>query len=137
MMAKDAKANRLGELKASLQEAAKAPAPRPPSVFETVKALLPEIDALKAKRWTDAQIRDRLSANGCEMALGTFRQYYQRASREVGGTSKRAKNNISGERKAKENANATPKPSELATAPRATTGEGKKNLGHKLGDDDV
>lgn len=131
------KAPNMAKLEAALDQAAKAEPPRPPTGYETVVTLLPRIQALKSKRYTDAEILDLLKENGVEMSLGTFRQYYQRATRDTGATPTRTRKQPAGERKAKENANATPKPSELASAPRATTGEGKKNLGHKLGDDDV
>jgi hypothetical protein len=72
----------LKELRTFLQRKASEAAPRPASLFNAVVELLPEILALRRRRYTDLEIRDLLKAKGVEMSLGTFRQYVQRAIRQ-------------------------------------------------------
>lgn len=56
-----------------------------PSGYEAVRAVLPEIKALKAKRRTDAEIRELLMTKGFKLSLATLRQYIQNATRELAG----------------------------------------------------
>ncbi len=66
------------------EEADKTPASRL-SVYERIRLLLPEIDALFAKRRTRAEVCELLNSRGFSMSLGTFSQYYARAKRESEG----------------------------------------------------
>lgn len=147
-MAKSTTPEALAELQALLRDTAKTAPPRTASVYETVKSLLPDIKELKAKRFTDQQIRDLFVGKGLDISLGTFRQYLQRANREAGVVptrkppTKRAKRETTSEtaqpeKDANADANAKPKPSEMAHAPRAKTGTGAKATGHRLNDADL
>lgn len=158
-MAKQGNPEALTELQTLLRDTAKTAPMRTASIYETVKGLLPDIRELKAKRFTDAEIRDMFAAKGFEISLGTFRQYLQRANREAGVTSMRAapKQRAKGkqtqdtaeakressagakanETTAKPDANEKPKPSEMAVAPRPKTGAGAKATGHRLNDSEL
>lgn len=142
-MAKPAKSE-IAEARQALREALKSEPDRGPSAYSRVKELLPDIEAAKAKRFTDSEILDLLKPHGVELALGTFRLYVHKASKEAGRPPKRT-------RRPKVAAPASvaaapnpppntvqPKPSDLASAPRPSSGaKGKAALSHKLGDDDV
>lgn len=158
-MAKQTNPEALAELQNLLRDTAKSAPQRTASIYETVKGLLPDIRELKAKRFTDAEIRDMFAEKGFEISLGTFRQYLQRANREEGvaptRTTPKPRARIkqasevtetkpdanagakANDTKAAPDANATPKPSELAVAPRAKTGAGAKATGHRLNDADL
>lgn len=158
-MAKQGNPEALTELQTLLRDTAKTAPMRTASIYETVKGLLPDIRELKAKRFTDAEIRDMFAAKGFEISLGTFRQYLQRANREAGVTSLRAtpKPRAKGkqaddatganvesnagakanEAKAKPDANEKPKPSDMAVSPRPKTGAGAKATGHRLNDSEL
>lgn len=149
------------ELQALLRDTAKAAPPRGGTAYDTIRELLPDIRELKAKRYTDSEILDLFEKKGIKMALGTFRQYVQRAVRETGGepmrnasarpkarnkkTPEATKSETAANAGAKANANDTanaeasakPKPSDVAVAPRAKTGAGAKATGHRLSDDDL
>lgn len=79
------------KLRAALREMASEQPLRSQSMFQKIKEILPEIRDLKNKRFTDIEILQRLSANGIDMSLGTFRQYVNRAMREQWGAPTRAK----------------------------------------------
>lgn len=147
-MAKTTDPAALAELKSLLQETAKSAPPRSATAYDTVKGLYPDIRELKAKRFTDQEIVDMLASKGFDISLGTFRQYIQRATRELGEPvtrTRRKQDRIkkpdtesgSTKREANADANAEPKPSELAVSPRAKTGAGAKATGHRLNDEDL
>ena len=71
----------LSDIKSFLKQRAAKPPERPASAFEAIKSLLPEIVALKRKRYTDREIRDLLAEKGLNVSLGTFQQYINRAKR--------------------------------------------------------
>ncbi|MBK3402339.1 hypothetical protein H0176_15385 [Methylorubrum populi] len=73
------------ELRAFLREQIELAPSRKPSAFEAVKAVLPEIKELKAKRRTDAEIGEFLARMGVKLSVGTLRQYIQNATRELAG----------------------------------------------------
>jgi hypothetical protein len=78
-MDKTMKDGDLQDVRKFLRQTAAGTPPRRASVFETVSALLPEILALKKKRYTDEEICRLLGEKGIKLSLGTFRQYYRRA----------------------------------------------------------
>jgi hypothetical protein len=127
-------ATRIEDLRAALQSAAKSGPSRTPTASDAVITLYPEIAALKAKRYTDAEILDLLKDKGLVMALGTFRQYYGRAARKANGTAG-APTLSKDQHKAKQKIE--PKPSELARKPVPKAGVGKAVFSHRLCDDDV
>lgn len=128
-------AGNLNKLKQALKEMASEEPKRQPSMFEAIKDLLPEIRELKSKRFTDAEILERLNANGIRMSLGTFRQYLNRASRADQEIPLRMKDERKSESGLKRKVTRKPKPSETATKPSGTLSESKMALGHKLNDD--
>ena len=73
------------ELRAFLREQVALTPNRTPSGYDAIRAVLPEIRALKAKRWTDAEIRELLARMGVRLSLATLRQYTQKAAREAAG----------------------------------------------------
>ena len=73
------------ELRAFLREQVALAPNRTPSGYDAIKAVLPEIRALKAKRRTDAEIRELLARMGVKLSLATLRQYTQKATREAAG----------------------------------------------------
>ena len=73
------------ELRAFLREQVALTPNRTPSGYDAIKAVLPEIRALKAKRRTDAEIRELLARMGVKLSLATLRQYTQKATREAAG----------------------------------------------------
>lgn len=73
------------QLRAFLREQVALAPSRKPTGYEAVKAVLPEIKALKAKHRTDAEIREFLSRMGVTLSLATLRQYTQSATRELAG----------------------------------------------------
>ncbi|MBP2506259.1 MULTISPECIES: hypothetical protein [Methylobacterium] len=73
------------ELRAFLREEIRLAPSRKPSAYEAVKAVLPEIKALKTKCKTDAEIRELLARKGVELSVATLRQYIQNATRELAG----------------------------------------------------
>ncbi len=72
-------------LRSFLREQVRLTPSRKPSGYASVKAVLPEIKALKAKRRTDAEIQEMLARMGVTLGLATLRQYIQNASRELAG----------------------------------------------------
>lgn len=125
---------RIEDVRAALQSAAKSEPSRPPTASTAVLTLYPEITALKAKRYTDAEILGLLKEKGLVMALGTFRQYYGRAARKANGatgTATLSEDDIGAKK------NIGPKPSELARKPVPKAGMGKAVFSHRLCDDDV
>lgn len=72
---------RIEDLRSFLREEAERGPTGKASTYEQVVALLPEIDALFARRRTRAEVRDLLASKGLEMSLGTFTQYYAKAKR--------------------------------------------------------
>ena len=127
---------RIEDVRATLQSAAKSGPSRRPTAFEAIATLYPEITALKAKRFTDAEILDLLKRKGLVMALGTFRQYYGRAARKANATTGTAA--LSKEhRKTKAKKNVGSKPSELARNPAPKPGLAKAVFSHRLSDDEV
>lgn len=72
-------------LRAFLREQVRLTPSRKPSGYASVKAVLPEIKALKAKCRTDAEIRALLREMGVTLSLATLRQYIQNATRELAG----------------------------------------------------
>jgi hypothetical protein len=147
-MAKTTDPAALAELKSLLQETAKSAPPRSATAYDTVKGLYPDIRELKAKRFTDREIVDMLASKGFDISLGTFRQYVQRATRELGDEPQRTKRKQTRIKKAETestkltteadgDANAKPKPSELAISSRPKAGAGAKATGHRLSDDDL
>lgn len=138
----------LSELRALLQETAKTAPLRSATAYDTVKGLFPDIQELKAKRFTDKEIVEMLASKGFEISLGTFRQYLQRVTRELRteipspqkkrGRATKAEGEHSGsERDVGAQANAQPKPSELAISSGAKAGLGAKATGHRLSDNDL
>ncbi len=73
------------ELRAFLREQVRLAPDRKPSGYASVKAVLPEIKALKAKRKTDAEIQKLLALKGITLSLGTLSQYIGSAARELAG----------------------------------------------------
>ena len=73
------------ELRAFLREQVRLAPDRKPSGYASVKAVLPEIKALKAKRRTDAEIQKLLALKGITLSLGTLSQYIGSATRELAG----------------------------------------------------
>ncbi|GJE36042.1 hypothetical protein [Methylobacterium persicinum] len=73
------------ELRSFLREQVALTPKRTPSGYDAIKAVLPEIRALKAKRRTDAEIRELLARMGVKLSLATLRQYTQKATREAAG----------------------------------------------------
>ncbi|MCY1640694.1 hypothetical protein [Methylorubrum sp. SL192] len=73
------------ELRAFLREQVRLTPSRKPSGYASVKAVLPEIRALKTKRRTDAEIQEMLARMGVRLSIGTLRQYVQSATRELAG----------------------------------------------------
>lgn len=147
-MAKPTTPEALQELKSLLRQSAERAPERAASLYETVKSLMPDIQELKAKRFTDSEIRDMFAAKGFEISLGTFRQYLQRANREAGlnpvrtsskphARSKKTSGGENARTEANADANAKPKPSEMAVAPRAKAGTGAKATGHRLNDTEL
>ncbi|MBB3938114.1 hypothetical protein [Aureimonas phyllosphaerae] len=76
----------IDDLRSFLREEAERGPTGKASTFDQVVALLPEIDALIARRRTRAEVRDLLASKGLEMSLGTFTQYYAKAKRQAEGT---------------------------------------------------
>lgn len=74
-----------GELRGFLREQINLAPSRKPTVYEAVKAVLPEIQELKARGKTDAEIRELLERMGVKLSLGTFRQYVRNAVKEAKG----------------------------------------------------
>lgn len=67
-------------LRKKLQRAARAK--RPPSALplrEAIRALLPEIMALRRARWSDAQIAEQLSQLGVPLSPGSLAAYVRAA----------------------------------------------------------
>lgn len=136
----------IADARHALREALKTEPDRGPSAYARVKELLPDIEAAKAKRFTDLKILELLKPHGVELALGTFRLYVHKASKEAGRPPKRTRRPkaadaapaIAAPKAAPIPNPVQPKPSDLASAPRPAAGaKGKAALGHKLGDDDV
>ncbi|MDH2313903.1 hypothetical protein [Methylobacterium brachiatum] len=73
------------ELRAFLREQVRLTPSRKPSGYASVKAVLPEIRALKTRRRTDAEIQEMLARMGVRLSLATLRQYVQSATRELAG----------------------------------------------------
>ena len=69
----------LGEVREFLRQKADADAPRGDTAFDLVCTLLPEIIALKKRRYTDEEVCGLLAEKGIVMTLGTFRQYFRKA----------------------------------------------------------
>lgn len=128
-------AGNLNMLKQALKEMASEEPKRQPSMFEAIKDLLPEIRELKSRRFTDAEILERLNANGARMSLGTFRQYLNRANRADGGTSLRMKRDKKSVPELKRDVARKLKPSETVMKPSGALPGSKVSLGHKLDDD--
>ena len=76
------------ELRAFLREQVRLTPSRKPSGYASVRAVLPEIRALKAKLRTDAEIQEMLARMGVTLSLATLRQYIQSAVREQAGQSR-------------------------------------------------
>lgn len=72
-------------LRAFLREQVRLAPSRKPSGYASVKAVLPEIRALKAKCRTDAEIQEMLAQKGVTLSLATLRQYIGSAARELAG----------------------------------------------------
>lgn len=147
-MARSTPSTSLAELKALLQAAAKTAPLRSTSAYDTVRGLYPDIQELKAKRFTDKEIVEMLATKGFEISLGTFRQYLQRLAREPrtetpntpGKRSRTAKPKLehhASNPSAKDDANAQAKPSDLAISSGAKAGTGAKATGHRLSDNDL
>jgi hypothetical protein len=134
-MKSDRVAGNLSKLKQALKEMASEEPKRQPSMFEAIKDLLPEIRELKSRRFTDAEILERLNANGIRMSLGTFRQYLNRANRADDKNPLRTKSERKSESGLKRDVTRRPNPSETAAKPSGTQTETKMALGHKLNDD--
>lgn len=119
------------KLRAALREMASEQPLRSQSMFQKIKEILPEIRNLKNKRFTDVEILQRLSANGIEMSLGTFRQYVNRATREESGTPTRTKRQRNVKPVAKVESSVTPpRPVEASPAPDNASKESKVALTH-------
>jgi len=73
------------ELRVFLREQVRLTPSRKPSGYASVKAVLPEIRALKTRRRTDAEIQEMLARMGVRLIIGTLRQYVQSATRELAG----------------------------------------------------
>jgi hypothetical protein len=147
-MARSTPSTTLAELKALLQEAAKTPPLRSTSAYDTVRGLYPDIQELKAKRFTDKEIVDMLATKGFEISLGTFRQYLQRLAREPRAETPRTPRKHTRTikprtEKSRSNQDANvdttshPKPSDLAISSGAKAGTGAKATGHRLSDNDL
>lgn len=89
-MAKQPKSE-IADARQALREALKSEPDRVPSAYAKIKELLPDIEAAKAKRFTDAKILELLKPHGVELALGTFRLYVHKASKEAGRPAKRTR----------------------------------------------
>ena len=72
-------------LRAFLLEQVRLSPNRRPSGYASVRAVLPEIKALKAKCRTDAEIRELLIAKGITLSLATLQHYIKTATRELAG----------------------------------------------------
>jgi hypothetical protein len=144
------------ELRGFLREQIKLAPSRKPSAYEAVKAVLPEIKELKAKRKTDAEVRELLERMDIKLSLGTFRQYVRNALKEAKGEPlKRTR----GKAKAKPKVNAPParsagssdtaedgrrsgpapgrKTADPRVAPRDGALMGKEATSHRLSDDNL
>lgn len=73
------------ELRVFLREQVRLTPSRKPSGYASVKAVLPEIKALKTRRRTDAEIQEMLARMGVRLSIGTLRVYVQSATRELAG----------------------------------------------------
>lgn len=111
-MAKEPKSD-VAQARQALREALKSEPDRGPSAYAKVKELLPDIEAAKAKRFTDREILDLLKPHGVELSLGTFRLYVHRASKDAGHAPKRT-------RRPKAAGTSTPAPAPKAAAKPAT-----------------
>lgn len=147
-MARPTPPTALAELKALLQQAAKTAPLRSTSAYDTVKGLYPDIQELKAKRFTDKEIVELMATKGFVISLGTFRQYLQRLARELRTETPKAQRKQSrtikpqsehncSEQHASVDANAQPKPSDIAISSGAKAGMGAKATGHRLSDNDL
>ncbi|KOX42521.1 hypothetical protein ADL19_30240 [Streptomyces purpurogeneiscleroticus] len=72
-------------LRTFLREQVRLAPSRKPSGYASVKAVLPEIKALKARCRTDAEIQEFLALKGVRLSLATLRQYIGSAARELAG----------------------------------------------------
>jgi hypothetical protein len=72
-------------LRAFLREQVRLAPNRKPTGYASVKAVLPEIKALKAKCRTDAEIRALLIERGVTLSLATLQHYIKTATRELAG----------------------------------------------------
>ena len=84
-MSKAAEPDPHDALRAFLREQVRLAPSRKPTGYATVKAVLPEIKALKAKCRTDAEIRELLIAKGVNLSLATLQHYIKTATRELAG----------------------------------------------------
>jgi hypothetical protein len=72
---------RIADLRSFLKQQAAKPPARASSAYRAITELLPEILALKRRRYTDREICDFLAEKELNMTLGTFQQYFSRAKR--------------------------------------------------------
>jgi hypothetical protein len=130
------------ELRAFLREQVALTPNRTPSGYDAIRAVLPEIRALKAKRRTDAEIRELLARMGVKLSLATLRQYTQKATREAAGHKPMRRR---GKATAKPPAGTAPilserqQPGSGGRAPRPTRGDASAaaTVGHRLSTKDL
>lgn len=125
----------LEELRAGLAAVAEQAPATPRSVYSQIVELLPEIEALKSKHRTDAEIVTELRKLGLEISLGTFTQYRMKAIRMRDGTKSLRKPKVKANAP-KPASNVVLTPSETAARP-ASGGKPSSALGHKISDSDL
>jgi hypothetical protein len=89
-------------LRRELREARETERPnRVPNLREIVGALLPELEALRRTKWSDAQIVEWLAKRGLNISAGTLAQYLRQARVAPRGTETDTKGVRRAERPAK------------------------------------
>lgn len=125
----------LEELRAGLAAVAETSPSGSRSVYSQIVELLPEIEMLKSKHRTDAEIVTELKKLGLEISLGTFTQYRMKAIRMRDGTKSLRKSKMKAN-SSKTVSSVVLTPSETASRP-ASGGKTSSALGHKISDSDL